>query len=87
MLKNLDESRDSRCPGHDKDLNGGHDSTVRRAQLTEKCLRQILEDCSRIIDGHLPCGLLVFGQGTLQQLLCDRMKYLVGQFWPPDTCL
>lgn len=36
MVKNLNESRDRRCPGHDKDLNSGHDGTVRRAQLTEK---------------------------------------------------
>lgn len=65
MLKNLDEPRDRRRSSHDKDLKSGHDGTVRGAQVTEKSMRQLREDCSRIIDGHLPCVFLVFGHGIL----------------------
>lgn len=41
MLKNLDESRDRRCPDHDKDLNSGHDGTTHR-EVTTAIIRGLL---------------------------------------------
>lgn len=39
MPKNMDEPRDRGCSSHDKDLNSGHNGTVRRAQLARKHCR------------------------------------------------